>query len=93
MFGSDSAPHPLKNKFKGAAGIFSAPVILPALTEFFDGDNETFQKFISDNAVNNFDLKVVDKKIELIEEEWVAPRMVGEVVPMFAGKRFNYKVK
>jgi len=93
MFGSDSAPHPLKNKFKGAAGIFSAPVILPALAEFFDGDNETFQKFISDNAVNNFDLKIVDKKIELIEEEWVAPRMVGEVVPMFAGKRFNYKVK
>jgi len=92
MFGSDSAPHPLKNKFKGAAGIFSAPVILPALAEFFDGDNETFQKFISDNAVNNFDLKVVDKKIELIEEEWVAPRMVGEVVPMFAGKRFNYKI-
>jgi len=93
MFGSDSAPHPLKNKFKGAAGIFSAPVILPALAEFFDGDNDTFQKFISDNAVNNFDLKVVDKKIELIEEEWVAPRMVGEVVPIFAGKRFNYKVK
>jgi len=93
MFGSDSAPHPLKNKFKGAAGIFSAPVILPALAEFFDGDNETFQKFISDNAVNNFGLEVVNKKIELIEEEWVAPKMIGEVVPMFGGKRFNYKIK
>jgi len=93
MFGSDSAPHPLKNKFKGAAGIFSAPVILPALAEFFDGNNETFQKFISDNAINNFDLQVTDKQIELIQEEWVAPRMVGEVVPMFAGKRFSYKVK
>jgi len=93
MFGSDSAPHPLKNKYKGAAGIFSAPVILPALAEFFEGDEKALQTFISDNAVNNFDLKVANKKVELVEEEWVAPRMVGEVVPMFAGKRFSYKVR
>jgi dihydroorotase len=93
MFGSDSAPHPLKNKFKGAAGIFSAPVILPALAEFFEGDESKLQRFISDNAINNFNLNVVDKSVELVEEEWVAPRMVGEVVPMFAGKRFNWRVK
>jgi len=93
MFGSDSAPHPLKNKFKGAAGIFSAPVILPALAEFFEGDEEKLQKFISDNARDNFNLEVVDKTIELVQEEWVAPRMIGEVVPMFAGKRFNWRVK
>jgi dihydroorotase len=93
MFGSDSAPHPLKNKFKGAAGIFSAPVILPALAEFFEGDEAKLQRFISDNAINNFNLDVVDKSVELVEEEWVAPRIVGEVVPMFAGKRFNWRVK
>jgi dihydroorotase len=93
MFGSDSAPHPLKNKFKGAAGIFSAPIILPALAEFFEGDEDKLQRFISDNAINNFNLNVVDKSVELVEEEWVAPRMVGEVVPMFAGKRFNWRVK
>ena len=93
MFGSDSAPHPLKNKFKGAAGIFSAPVILPALAEFFEGDEVKMQRFLSDNAINNFNLDVMDKTITLVEEEWVAPRMVGEVVPMFAGKRFNWKVK
>jgi len=93
MFGSDSAPHPLRNKFKGAAGIFSAPVILPALAEFFEGDEVKLQRFLSDNAINNFNLEVVDKTIELVEEEWVAPRMIGEVVPMFAGKRFNWRVK
>jgi dihydroorotase len=65
MFGSDSAPHPLKNKFKGAAGIFSAPVILPALAEFFEGDEAKLQRFISDNAINNFNLDVIDKNIEL----------------------------
>jgi dihydroorotase len=93
MFGSDSAPHPLKNKFKGAAGIFSAPIILPALAEFFEGDEAKLQRFISDNAINNFNLDVVEKSVELVEEEWIAPRMVGEVVPMFAGKRFNWRVK
>jgi len=93
MFGSDSAPHPIKNKLKGAAGIFSAPVILPALAEFFEGDIETFQKFISDNAKNNFNLDIPEKKVELIEEEWTAPYIVGDIKPMWAGKRFRYKVK
>jgi dihydroorotase len=91
MFGSDSAPHTIKNKLKGAAGVFSAPVILPALAEFFEGDVETFQKFISDNARENFDIKVPERKVELIEEEWVAPYIVGEVKPLFAGKKFRYK--
>jgi len=93
MFGSDSAPHSIKNKLKGAAGIFSAPVILPALAEFFEGDIETFQKFISDNARENFNLNVPEKEVELIEEEWRAPYIVGDVKPMWAGKKFKYKVK
>jgi dihydroorotase len=92
MFGSDSAPHPIKNKLKGAAGVFSAPVILPALAEFFDGDVETFQKFISSNARENFNIDVPKKEITLVEEEWVAPYMVGEIKPMFAGKKFRFKV-
>jgi len=92
MFGSDSAPHSIKNKLKGAAGIFSAPVILPALAEFFDGDINTFQRFVSDNARENFNLNVSEKTVELIEEEWTAPYIVGNVKPMFAGKKFKYKV-
>ncbi len=92
MFGSDSAPHPIKNKLKGAAGIFSAPVILPALAEFFDGDIESFQKFISDNARKNFNIDVPKKEVKLIEEEWIAPYMVGDIKPMWAGKKFKFKV-
>ena len=93
MFGSDSAPHSIKNKLKGAAGVFSAPVILPALAEFFEGDNEAFQKFISSNAIENFNLQIPKKEVILIEEEYIAPMMVGEVKPIFAGKRFTYRVK
>ena len=93
MFGSDSAPHPIKNKLKGAAGIFSAPIILPALAEFFEDDIDTFQKFISDNARENFNLNLPERKIELVEEEWTAPYIVGDVKPMWAGRKFRYKVK
>jgi dihydroorotase len=93
MFGSDSAPHSIKNKLKGAAGVFSAPVILPALAEFFEGDNEAFQKFISSNAIENFNLQIPKKEVILVEEEYIVPMMVGEVKPMFAGKRFSYRVK
>ena len=93
MFGSDSAPHPLKNKFKGSAGIFSAPIILPALAEFFDGDELKMQTFLSDNAVNNFNLEVISKEIILVEEEWIAPKIIGEVVPMWGGRKFNFRVR
>ena len=92
MFGSDSAPHSIKNKLKGAAGIFSAPVILLALAEFFEGDIETFQKFVSDNARENFNLNIPEREIELIEEEWTAPYIVGDVKPMWGGKKFKFKV-
>ncbi|WP_457559926.1 dihydroorotase [Caminibacter sp.] len=92
MFGSDSAPHPIKNKLKGAAGVFSAPVILPALAEFFEGDIETFQKFISTNARENFNLDIPKREVTLVEEEWTAPYMVGDIKPMWAGKTFKFKV-
>jgi len=92
MFGSDSAPHSIKNKYKGAAGIFSAPAILPALAEFFEGDNETFQKFISNNARENFNLNIPKKEVVLEEKEYKVPYIVGEVKPLFAGKSFSYCV-
>ncbi len=93
MFGSDSAPHTIINKLKGAAGLFSAPAILPALAEFFEGDNETFQKFISDNAINNFNLQIPKKEVVLVEEEYVVPSMANEIKPLFAGIRFSYSIK
>jgi dihydroorotase len=92
MFGSDSAPHSIKNKMKGAAGIFSAPVILPALVEFFEDDIDTLQKFISDNAINNFNIQVPKKEVKLIEKEWRVPLIIKDIKPMFAGKVMKYKV-
>lgn len=92
MFGSDSAPHLMKNKFKGAAGVFSSPLILPALAEFFGDDIETFQKFISNNARENFNINIPSREVILEEKEFRVPNIVGGIVPMWAGKTFKYSV-
>jgi dihydroorotase len=93
MFGSDSAPHPLGGKLRGSAGVFSAPVILPLLTLFFRGDVATFQKFVSSNARENFQLDLPDKKVKIVEEKWEVPLIVGEVIPLLAGKTLPFKVE
>ncbi|MBT0827515.1 dihydroorotase [Campylobacter lari] len=97
MFGSDSAPHPLHTKecCGCAAGVFSAPVILPVLAELFKKhSNETnLQKFISDNACKIHNLKFEkDKIITLKKQEWQVAQKYGDVVPFMAGKTLNFKV-
>ncbi|WP_139454072.1 dihydroorotase [Campylobacter armoricus] len=97
MFGSDSAPHPLHTKecCGCAAGVFSAPVILPVLAKLFEkNSNEVnLQKFISDNACKIHNLKFEnDKIITLEKQEWQVPQKYGDVVPFMAGKTLNFKV-
>ncbi|EAK0823447.1 dihydroorotase [Campylobacter lari] len=97
MFGSDSAPHPLHTKecCGCAAGVFSAPVILPVLAELFEKySNETnLQKFISDNACKIHNLKFEkDKIITLEKQEWQVAQKYGDVVPFMAEKTLNFKV-
>ncbi|RKO64350.1 dihydroorotase [Campylobacter sp. P255] len=98
MFGSDSAPHPLHAKecCGCAAGVFSAPVILPVLAELFEkhSNEVNLQKFISDNACKIHDLKFEnDKIITLEKQEWQVPQKYGDVVPFMAGKILNFKVQ
>lgn len=97
MFGSDSAPHPRSEKecCGCAAGVFSAPVILPILAELFEknSNEENLQKFISDNASKIYDLKFKEDKILSLEKkEWQIPEKYGDVVPFMAGKTLNFKV-
>lgn len=97
MFGSDSAPHPIHTKecCGCAAGVFSAPVILPVLAELFEknSNEENLQKFISDNAckIYNFNFEK-EKIINLKKEKWQVPQKYGDVVPFMAGKNLNFKV-
>ncbi|MFW6307995.1 MAG: dihydroorotase [Campylobacterales bacterium] len=94
-FGSDSAPH-LKEKKEcanGAAGIFSAPVLLPMLAELFEKHSalSSLQAFVSDNAKNIFNLQEIPKKeVVLVRKEFVIPDIYSDVVPFFAGESIGW---
>ena len=96
MFGSDSAPHPRSAKEAPgcAAGVFSAPVALPALAQLFEtaGVLENLQKFVSDNAQNIYGITPPSKKVILIKKSWRVPERYGNVVPMFAGEELAWRV-
>ncbi len=97
MFGSDSAPHPKSAKEAPgcAAGVFSAPIILPKLVELFDSYDklDNLQAFVSDNAREIYNLTPLKKEITLVKEEWEVPSDYNGVVPMFAGEILYWKVK
>lgn len=101
-FGSDSAPHLESNKLKqnGAAGIFSAPILLPRLCEIFEKNNrlENLQKFISDNAKKIYGLQnIPNKTITLTKEKYKVQDsiLVGndKIIPLLAGEVLSWKIK
>lgn len=101
-FGSDSAPHLLSNKLKtnAAAGIFSAPVLLPKLCEIFDEHNklENLQKFISNNAMQIYELENPrnTKEIVLIKKDEkvidYVPCGNDKIIPLFAGENIKWRI-
>lgn len=97
MFGSDSAPHPKANKEKvgGSAGIFTAPVALGLLAEFFEKHDklDLMQAFVSDNAKRIYNLEnIPSKEITLEKSSWEVPAEYNGVVPILAGKTISWKV-
>ena len=89
MFGSDSAPHPIHQKecCGCAAGVFSAPVALPMLADFFDQKSRRplLQRFISDNARTIYGITPPKKRIALKQEAWQVPDRMDNIVPFMAG--------
>ncbi|NTW01888.1 MAG: dihydroorotase [Oscillochloris sp.] len=96
MFGSDSAPHPSSRKEAAgcAAGVFSAPVILPLLVELFEQHDAlaNLQAFVSDNARRIYTLTPPTTTITLAREPWSVPASYGDVVPFYAGQRLPWQV-
>ena len=96
MFGSDSAPHPRDKKecVGCAAGIFSAPVALPALAGLFEeaGCLERLDGFVSANARRFYRLTPPAKTVRLEEKDWQVPEFFGSVRPFLAGSRLRWSV-
>lgn len=100
MFGSDSAPHPIRKKECSgcAAGVFSAPVALPGLARLFAEHHATdqLQAFVSGNACRRYGLTPPAKKVVLRDIPMPVPvnyRSFGQsVVPLYAGEEFPWSV-
>jgi len=97
MFGSDSAPHPVdkKENYGCAAGVFTAPISLQALTMLFEKHNclDRLQAFISDNARAIYDYTPLKKEVILEKKPFVVPASYGGVVPMFANEELSWSIR
>lgn len=101
MMGSDSAPHPrhAKECCGCAAGVWSAPVLLPRLAELFEahGALDRLQAFVSDNAIRIHGLNPPEKSITLVRDPWTVPAVYGgdglpAVVPWEAGRELPWRI-
>lgn len=96
MFGSDSAPHPRHAKEAPgcAAGVFTAPIALPALAELFARHDrlENLQAFVSNNARRIYDIEPPKKRVRLADIPMQVPEKYGNVVPMFAGETIGWSI-
>lgn len=96
FFGSDTAPHPREAKEAPgcAAGIFSAPVALPALAGLFDELNalDRLQAFVSDRACAAYGLVPPVREVRLERRSWTVPERIGAVVPYLAGQTLDWQV-
>ena len=100
MFGSDSAPHPqhAKENCGCAAGVFTSPIALQVLAQFFDNNNklENLQKFVSDNACDIYNIKPSSKTINLVKKDFEVPAIYThkeqKVVPMYANETISWSI-
>ncbi len=96
MFGSDSAPHPRSAKEAPgcAAGVYTAPIALQALTEIFDNNNslDNLQKFVSDNAREFYGIEPLKKRVTLVKEQMVVNSDYEGIVPFKAGDEIGWSI-
>ena len=97
FFGTDSAPHSVEQKecAGGAAGIFSAPVALLLLAQFFEeqGCLERLEPFVSEFGARFYDLPLNEGTITLGKETWHVRDAYGPVTPFWSGQDISWMVR
>ncbi|MFW6253233.1 MAG: dihydroorotase [bacterium] len=90
FFGSDSAPHPVgaKESSCGCAGVYTAPVAMPLLIDFFErhGTMERLRAFCCERGRAFYGLPVNAYEVRYRRESWTVPQVFGDVVPFRAGE-------
>lgn len=98
FFGSDSAPHEPEKKEGpcGAAGIYSAPVALPLLLEFFESRKALalLDNFLAQNGREFYGLPLDQsrKTLRFEKKAWKVPDRIDGIVPLGAGSELQWKV-
>jgi dihydroorotase len=101
MLGSDSAPHPqhAKECCGCAAGVYTAPLLLPRMAQLFaeHGALDNLQAFVSDNAIRIHGLTPPDKAITLVRQPWTVPAVYQDhtglnVIPWEAGQELAWRI-
>ncbi len=96
FFGSDSAPHPKEKKQSDScpAGVYSAPVILPALAEFFDraGALERMEPFLCDFGRKFYGVPPNSGTVELAKSPWTVPSESEGCIPLMAKSVLPWKL-
>ncbi|ODQ63049.1 Dihydroorotase [Nadsonia fulvescens var. elongata DSM 6958] len=106
FLGTDSAPHPLKNKRKAmgaAAGVFTQSHAIPYVAQVFEAEGklDTLKAFVTDNGRKfynwNQELSQSNKQVRLIRKANSIPASFGEgdeaVIPFKAGESLNWSIE
>ena len=99
FLGTDSAPHDIKNKecACGCAGVYSSPVALSVLTDFFytQAPRDTWkillENFTSKYGAAFYGLPKNTSKIKITKKSWDVPPVVDGVVPLCANKTMTWQ--
>lgn len=96
FLGSDSAPHLISAKENacGAAGVYTAPVLLPSLLQLFEehGKLDRFEAFVSEYGARFYKLPLNQGKMVFVRKEWQVPEECAGVKPFMAGEKLHWKV-
>lgn len=102
MLGSDSAPHPqhAKECCGCAAGVYTAPLLLPRMAQLFAENDalQNLQAFVSDNAIRIHGLNPPDKSTTLVRQPWTVPASYADttglnVIPWEAGRELDWRIQ
>lgn len=97
FLGSDSAPHHISAKecACGAAGVYTAPVLVPALVELFEmhGALAKLEAFTSEFGAKFYGLPLNEGLLTLEEKAWTVPDDYHGVKPFLSGLKLKWSIK
>jgi dihydroorotase len=97
FLGTDSAPHAIESKecACGAAGVYSAPVVLPALAQLFEKHSalNKLESFVSEFGSRFYGLSLNKEFLLLEKHKWTVPSEYGGVVPFMAGQELSWAIQ